>query len=129
MGANPPHGTGPGKFSTQGRAADHGETAKETEGGGMGISTTGVRNGGGGLQGDQGIHTKEAEHTRAIYCDATNSEPLQKVGTDAGSLGFLEVVGTRGDRPRGCKEDGGGGYRTVGGEGRRRVGAVGDDGQ
>ena len=30
VGADLPHGTGSGTFSTQGRAADHGETAKKT---------------------------------------------------------------------------------------------------
>ena len=60
LGADPPHWTGPRKFSTQGRAVDHGKTAVETEGGGLGLSNAGVSNGGGGLQGYQGLHPKEA---------------------------------------------------------------------
>ena len=49
MGADPPHGTGPGKFPTQGRKADNRETAKETVGGGLEIPTAGSSNGGGSI--------------------------------------------------------------------------------
>ena len=44
-----------------------------------------------------------------IYCYATDSGNLQEVGTEAGSLDFLEVVGTGGDQPIGCEGVGGGG--------------------
>ena len=44
VGPDPPHKTGPGKFSAQGRAADHREAYKE--GGGLGVSTTCVSYGG-----------------------------------------------------------------------------------
>ena len=44
VGPDPPHGAGPGNFSTQGRAADHREAYKE--GGGLGVSTTCVSYGG-----------------------------------------------------------------------------------
>ena len=126
---NPPHGMGPGKFSTQGRAADHGETAKETGGGELVISTACGSNVRGGLLGDRGLHTKEVEHGSAIYCNATNSVPLQEVSAEAGSLGFSEVVGTGRDQPSRCEEAGGGGRgkgRQGEGEEKGRGGVVGD---
>ena len=128
VGDDPRHGTGPGKFSTQGRAADHGEIAEEAGGGGLGIYTAGGRNGGGGLQGYWGLYTKVEEHGCAIYCDATDSVPLQEVGAEAGSLGLLGVTGTGGDRPSGYERECGGGGRG-GGEGTRRGGAGGDNGK
>ena len=76
VGDDPPHGTGPGKFSTQGSAADQGETAEETGGRGLGTSTAGGSNEVGRLRGDWGLYPKEEEHGRAIYCNATNSGPL-----------------------------------------------------
>ena len=39
VGAEPPHGTGPGNIPTWGSKEDNGDTAKETGGGGMGIPT------------------------------------------------------------------------------------------
>ena len=80
VGADPPHGTGPGKFSTQGRALDNWKIAKETEGGGMGIPTTGGIDGGGGIWGDRGLHLKESENVRAIHCDEANYGPLREDG-------------------------------------------------
>ena len=49
MGPEPLHGTGPGKFSAQIHAADQREAAKEAGGVGLGVSTTGVSYGGGGI--------------------------------------------------------------------------------
>ena len=49
MGANPLHGTGTGKLSTWVRKADNGDTSEDTGGVGMEITTTGGRDGGGGL--------------------------------------------------------------------------------
>ena len=40
------------------------------------MPTIGVGNGGSRLQGDNEIRHKEAEHGRAVYCDATNYGPL-----------------------------------------------------
>ena len=69
------------------------QTAKETRGGGLVISTSDGRNGGGRIHGDQGLHPKEAEHGHAIYCDATYCGPLQEVGAEVRRLGFSQVVG------------------------------------
>ena len=49
MGAYPLHGTSPGNFSTWGCAADNGKTAKEIGRGGLVITTSIGRNGGGGI--------------------------------------------------------------------------------
>ena len=49
VGDDPPHGKGPGKFPSQGRQADYGEAAKATGGWGLGVTTTGDSNGGGGV--------------------------------------------------------------------------------
>ena len=47
VGADPPHGTGPGKISKWGCKEDNMETTKETRVGGLGITNTGFSNGGG----------------------------------------------------------------------------------
>ena len=48
VGADPTHGTGPGKHLEQIHQADNGEAAKETVGWSIGVPTTGESNGGGG---------------------------------------------------------------------------------
>ena len=73
MGHEPPHVTSPGKFSTQGREADHREADKEEGVRGLVLSTAGDRYGGGGIRRDRGLHYKEAEHGRIIYCNTTDS--------------------------------------------------------
>ena len=49
MGYEPPYGAGPGQFPAQGCAKDQRESAKEAEGGGIGISSAGGSDGGGGF--------------------------------------------------------------------------------
>ena len=49
VGADPPHGTGPGKISTRGSKADNREKAEEMGGRGLVIPTTGGSGGGGGI--------------------------------------------------------------------------------
>ena len=49
VGADPSHGTGPGKLSTRCQKADIGEIAKETGGGVLVIPTSGGSDGGGRL--------------------------------------------------------------------------------
>ena len=88
MGAEPPHWTGPEEFSAQGYDTDHKETAKATRQGGIGISTAGGSNGGGGFRGDQDLHPQEAGQGCSIYCDATYAGPLQEVGAEARVLGL-----------------------------------------
>ena len=71
VSAEPSHGSGPEKFPTQGRAADHGETDEETGKWRLVLSTAGGSNVGGGLRGERVLHPKEVEHGHTIYCDAT----------------------------------------------------------
>ena len=49
VGADPPHGTGHMKLPIWGLKADNGKKSEETGGGGLGIPTTSVSDGGGGL--------------------------------------------------------------------------------
>ena len=42
----------------------------------LGVPASGGGNGGSRLLGDQDVGQKEAEHGRAVYCDATNYGPL-----------------------------------------------------
>ena len=76
---------------------DHRAAATEFGGGGMGLSTSGDIYRGGRIRGDRGQYPKEAEHSCAKYCDATDSRPLQAIDLKAGGLGLLQVVGTGGD--------------------------------
>ena len=76
MGDKPQDGAGPWKLPTQGHATAHRETAKETGGWELGITTIVGGNSGSRLQGDWEIHHEQAEHGRAVYYDATNSGPL-----------------------------------------------------
>ena len=108
MGTDPPHGSGPGNFLAQCCVADHGETAKDMGGGGLIIFTAGSSNGGGGFLGDRGLHPKEIEHSRAIYCNATNYGPLGEVSEEAIGLGISEVVGARETLSSGREGAGGG---------------------
>ena len=76
MGPHPEDGAGPGQFSTQGREEDHWEAAAETVGWELGIPASGGGTGGSGFQGDTEVVHKEAEHVRAVYCNATNTGTL-----------------------------------------------------
>ena len=117
MGAHPPHGTVPRKFSTRGRTADNGETDEDTGGVGPIIPAAGNSNGGGRLRGDWGLYFKEAEDGHAIYCDTADSRPLQEDGAEDGGMGCLEVVVTGGSQPIECKGAVSGGSGRGGGEG------------
>ena len=64
-------------FLTNGCKENHREAAAaSTDGWGMGIPASGRESEGSGVQGDKEVGHKEAEHGRAIYCDATDSGPL-----------------------------------------------------
>ena len=129
MGTDALYGSGPGKFPAQGRASYHQEADEEAEIGGMGVSPAGSSNVGCGFWRDRGIHQKEAEYSRTIYCDTADSEPLWSIYLEAGSLGLSEVVGEGGGWLRGVEGESGGGVGRGGGEARRGSGAGGDDGQ
>ena len=67
---------GAGEFHAHGRAQDHRETAAERVGWEMVLSLSAGGHARGGVYRDPGIHHKEAEHVRAVHCDATDSGPL-----------------------------------------------------
>ena len=58
----------------------------------MGLPASGGGTRGSGVRGDREVGNKEAEHGCAIYCDATDSGPLQEGHSVAGSKGVLAVV-------------------------------------
>ena len=103
MGADPPHGTGPGKISKWSCKEDNRETTKETRGGGLGITNAGFSNGGGGILGDRGLYPKEAEHGHAVNYDMSDSGTLQEDGAEARKLGGSEMIRKRGKKSSGCE--------------------------
>ena len=66
----------PGQFPTQGREEDHREAAAATGGWELVIPASGGGTGVSGFLGDKEVGHKEAEHSRVVYCDATNYGPL-----------------------------------------------------
>ena len=97
MGADGKDGEGPGQFSVQVRAEDHGETAAAREGRELVLPFVGGRNEGymDGL--DTDINPPEAEYGCAIYYDAADYGPVQKGHPAARRAGSSAVVGTDGD--------------------------------
>ena len=70
---------------------------------------------------DPDVNPLEAEHGRAIYCDAADSGPMQSGSEAAGDTGPKDMVGADGDRLEGGQGNGGG-------KGRRRIGGGGGGG-
>ena len=89
MGTDSKDGEGPGKFSVQGRAEDHGEAAVAREGRELVLTFVGGSNEGDMDGSDTDVNPPEAEYGCAIYCDVADYGPVQK--------GHLAVVGTDGD--------------------------------
>ena len=76
MGPHSDDGEGPGQLSVQGREearkeADAAEDRRE-----LVLSGSGGNTGGSGARGDTEVDNMEAEYSRTIYCDATNSGPM-----------------------------------------------------
>ena len=76
MGTDPEDREGPGKISLQGREEAHWEASAAEYGWDMGLLASGGGTGGSGDRGYTEVGNKEAEHGRAIYCDATDSGPM-----------------------------------------------------
>ena len=72
MGPCSEDGEGPGKISVQVCEEDHREASVVEYGWELGLPASGVGTGGSGDRGDMEADNTEAEHGRAIYCDATN---------------------------------------------------------
>ena len=73
---------------------------------------------GGGDRADSDINPPEAEHGRAIYCDAADSGPVRGGSNTARGTGHKEMVGSDGDIMEG-------GQGNVSSKGRRSGGGVG----
>ena len=76
---------------------------------------------GGGDGADPGVDPSEAEHGRAIYCNAADSGPLQGGGETDGETFSKEMVGGDGYRLEGVQGK-------IGRKGRRRSGGGGRSG-
>ena len=67
------------------------------KGWGVVLPVTGGCDEGGGDLSDSDLDPPEAEHGRAIYCDAADSGPVREVSKTAGRTGTQVVVGVEGD--------------------------------
>ena len=67
---------------------------------------------GGGDCADSDINPPEEEHSRAIYCDAADSVPVQGGSKTAGCKGPKAVLGADGDRLEGGQVKGGSNVRS-----------------
>ena len=74
--AHPEDGEVPGQFSIQVCEEDHLESAVATNIWELVLPASDGGTGGSGARGDKDVSHKEAEHGRAIYCDATDYGPL-----------------------------------------------------
>ena len=73
MGPDPPDREGPEQLPAHVCTTALREASDVEGGGGMVISPAGGRDGGSGIWGDWGLHHKEEEYGREIYCNATDS--------------------------------------------------------
>ena len=77
VGPHPEDAAGPGQFSKQGCKEVRWEVAAAaTDRWELGIPISGGGTEGRGVRGGKEVGHKETEHSRAIYCDATDSGPL-----------------------------------------------------
>ena len=73
----------------------------------MVLPVTGGGDEGGRDHADLDIDPPEAEHGRAIYCDAADSGPVRGASKTSGCTGPKVVVGADGDRLEGGQGEGG----------------------
>ena len=76
MGFDEKYGVGPGHLSGRGRKNINGETASPQEGWAVVLPVPGGGDEEGGNHADSEINPPEAEHRRAIYCNAVDSGPV-----------------------------------------------------
>ena len=74
----------------------------------MVISSAGGSNGGNRLRRYWGLRHEEEEYGCTIYFDATNSRPLRKICSEAGSICVSTVVGAGGTVSIGVERESGG---------------------
>ena len=80
---------------------------------------------GGGDRADSDTGPPEAEHGRAIYCDAADSGPVRGGSKTAGGTGPKEMVGADRDRLKEGQVKGGSNGRRSGGGGGAGVDGLG----
>ena len=86
----------------------------------MGLPVPGGGDEEGGDRADLDVGPLEAEHSRAIYCNAANSGPVRGDSKTAGGTGPKEMVGADLDRLEGGQgKDSSKGRRSGGGGGAR----------
>ena len=92
VGGYPPYGSGPGGFPRPGGASTDGAVAAAEVRQDMGLHLGGGGERGGGVQANGDLHLELAEYGRAVYCDVTNSGPVQGGGEESGVTGRYVVV-------------------------------------
>ena len=114
MGSDEKDRVSPGRLSGQGSNNVNGETASPREGWSVVLPVPGGGDEGGGDHADSDIDPPEAEHGRAIYCDAADSGTLRGGSKTDGCTGTKAVVGTDGDLLKGGQGKGGSNGRSGG---------------
>ena len=121
MGSDKKDGVGPGLLSGQGSNNVNEETALTREVWAVVLPVPGGGDEGGGDRADLEIDHPEAEHGRAIYCNAADSGPVKEGSNTAWCTGTKAVVGADGDQLEGGQGKGGSSGR-CGGAGVDRLG-------
>ena len=101
MGSDKKYGVGPGRLSMQGCKKVNGEATSPWEGWEVVLLVPGEDDEGGGDRTDPDINPPEAEHGRAIYCDADDSGPVRGGSKTSGGTGPNEMVESDRDRLEG----------------------------
>ena len=114
MGSDEKYGVGPGRLSGQGSNKANRETASPREEWGVVLPVTGGGDEGGGDRVDSDIDPPEAEHGRAIYCNAADSGPVREGRKMGGYTDTNAVVVADGDRLEGGQGEGGSNGRSGG---------------
>ena len=109
VGGYPLHGTGPGGFPVPCVAATDEEAETAEVRWDMLVHLGGGDKRVGVVQANGDLHLVKAEYGRALYCNVTNSGPVQGGGEEVGDMGRASVVGTGSNLPERGKRDSGGG--------------------
>ena len=113
---------GPGKFPVPGGAATDGEDTMVEVGREMWVHIGGGDDRGGGVWADGDLHLAKAEYFHVLYCDATDSGPLQGGREEEGAMVRTVVVVAGGSWPDKGKVYGGGGRGGRGWDGEIKEG-------
>ena len=92
MGGYSNDGAGVKWVSVRGGEVAYRETGAEREARRMALPVPRGGHAGGGVDINQEIHSKQAEHGRTVHCHATASGPVRGVQSEGGREGADEVV-------------------------------------